>query len=42
LLRDALIGSTTIDIEDRLTGNYRKQTLDALWIYKEKALGDLK
>jgi hypothetical protein len=32
-----LIGSTVIDIEDRLLGNYKKQTLDALTIYKEQA-----
>jgi hypothetical protein len=34
---DGLIGSTVIDIEDRLLGNYKKQTLDALTIYKEQA-----
>jgi hypothetical protein len=39
---DALIGSTVIDLEDRLCGNFRKQTLDALHIYKERAQLDLK
>lgn len=39
---DALIGSTVIDLEDRLFGNFRKQTLDALNIYKKKASDELK
>jgi hypothetical protein len=30
-----LIGSTTIDLEDRYYGNFRKQILDGLELYKE-------
>lgn len=32
---DALIGQTIIDLEDRLIGNPRKITMDALSIYKD-------
>jgi len=32
---DGLIGTTTVDLENRLFGNLRKQTLDSLAIYKE-------
>lgn len=32
---DSLIGSTIIDLENRLQGNFRRQTIDALQIYKE-------
>lgn len=32
---DSLIGSTVIDLENRLQGNFRRQTIDALQIYKE-------
>jgi len=34
---DALIGATTIDLEDRYYGNFRKQVLDGLELYREMA-----
>jgi hypothetical protein len=32
---DGLIGSTVIDLEDRFYGNFRRQTIDSLYIHKE-------
>jgi hypothetical protein len=33
---DSVIGSTVIDLENRLQGNFRRQTIDALQIYKDQ------
>jgi hypothetical protein len=33
---DSIIGSTVIDLENRLQGNFRRQTIDALQIYKDQ------
>lgn len=39
---DGLIGSTIIDLEDRLFGNFRRKTIDALNIYKEMTQAEIR
>jgi hypothetical protein len=38
---DALIGSTIIDLEDRLHGKFRSKTLEAISIYKDEIQKEL-
>lgn len=38
---DAMIGATTIDLEDRLFGNLRRQSLEALAVYQDMAKKEL-